>query len=101
MRIWFYTIVRGDFAVSGTWSDDGSIAEVKVKLTRTDGKGSPVEGGGKGTWSAPRRGEPHPRTYVLTPGSRHQSTDNAKARQKSKKINKSRFLQKAFEIGAQ
>jgi hypothetical protein len=54
------SIVRGSFALSGSWKDDGSISSVTVKLTRTDGKGAPVTAaatvsggeGGKGSWSA-------------------------------------------------
>ncbi len=53
-------VIRDDFAISGTWSDDGTIASVSVELSRTDGKGSAVKysgtfvkdekNRGSGTW---------------------------------------------------
>ena len=53
------SIVRGDFAVKGSWTDDGSIGSVKVTLNRTDGKGTAISSDakvsgsdGKGKWSA-------------------------------------------------
>ena len=54
------SIVRGSLGVSGSWSDDGTIAGVKVTLNRTDGRGEAVSAeaqvitglGGKGSWSA-------------------------------------------------
>ncbi len=56
------SIIRDTFAITGTWSDDGNIANVLVKLKKTDGNGEPIdiEGtlhgdirlGGSGTWSA-------------------------------------------------
>lgn len=36
-------IIRGAFKIGGTWSDDGKIETVTVKLTRTDGKGKEIE----------------------------------------------------------
>ena len=36
-------IIRGAFKIGGTWSDDGKIETVTVKLTRTDGKGKDIE----------------------------------------------------------
>lgn len=36
-------IIRGVFKIGGTWSDDGTIETVTVKLSRTDGKGSEIE----------------------------------------------------------
>ena len=36
-------IIRGAFKIGGTWSDDGTIETVTVKLSRTDGKGSEIE----------------------------------------------------------
>lgn len=36
-------IIRGAFKIGGTWSDDGMIETVTVKLTRTDGKGKEIE----------------------------------------------------------
>lgn len=33
-------IIRDDFALSGTWTDDGSIDSISIKLERTDGNGS-------------------------------------------------------------
>lgn len=36
-------IIRGAFKIGGTWSDDGMIETVTVKLTRTDGKGKDIE----------------------------------------------------------
>ena len=54
------SIVRGSLGISGSWSDDGTIAGVKVTLNRTDGRGEAVSAeaqvitglGGKGSWSA-------------------------------------------------
>lgn len=37
------TIIRDNFAIGGTWSDDGTIASIIVKLERTDGYGSPID----------------------------------------------------------
>ena len=36
-------IIRGAFKIGGTWSDDGTIETVSVKLSRTDGKGKELE----------------------------------------------------------
>ena len=36
-------IIRGVFKIGGTWSDDGTIETVSVKLSRTDGKGKELE----------------------------------------------------------
>lgn len=36
-------IIRGAFKIGGTWSDDGKIETVSVKLSRTDGKGKELE----------------------------------------------------------
>ena len=35
------SIVRNEFALKGTWDDDGSIEGVTVTLKRTDGYGTP------------------------------------------------------------
>lgn len=35
-------IIRDTFAISGTWSDDGTIDSITVLLERTDGNGSPI-----------------------------------------------------------
>ncbi len=53
-------IIRDEFAISGTWGDDGSISEVSVELVRLDNK-TPYKFSGivtkdekdkkKGTWS--------------------------------------------------
>lgn len=55
-------IIRNSFAIGGTWSDDGTIAELSVQLNRTDIDSAPIdftgimEGnlreGGSGTWHA-------------------------------------------------
>ncbi len=37
------TIIRDNFAIGGTWSDDGTIASIIIKLERTDGYGSPID----------------------------------------------------------
>ena len=37
-------VIRDDFAISGIWSDDGTIASVSVELSRTDGKCSKIFG---------------------------------------------------------
>ena len=37
------SVIRDKFLISGTWSDDGSLFSVKATLSRTDGKGKPVE----------------------------------------------------------
>lgn len=34
------SIIRDDFAISGTWADDGYIDSISIKLERTDGNGS-------------------------------------------------------------
>ena len=36
-------IIRGAFKIGGIWSDDGTIENVSVKLSRTDGKGKELE----------------------------------------------------------
>ena len=36
-------VIRDVFAITGRWSDDGSISEVKATLKRTDGNGKDVE----------------------------------------------------------
>ena len=54
------SVIRDKFAIAGTWSDDGSIDYVKIKLDRTDGyTGSfeyaaevKTEAVGKGSWTA-------------------------------------------------
>ena len=56
------SIIRDDFAISGTWTDDGSIGSISVELSRTDGNGEKLSfsgtfaedsrKGGSGTWSA-------------------------------------------------
>ncbi len=57
------SIIRDTFAISGTWADDGNIADVTVTLRRTDINNSDsknIKGtlagdirlGGSGTWSA-------------------------------------------------
>ena len=33
------SIIRDDFAITGTYSDDGKIADISVEIIRTDGKG--------------------------------------------------------------
>ncbi len=49
-------IIRDEFALGGTWSDDGTIKEIVVTVTRTDGKNSaftyaaPFSGDGSGDW---------------------------------------------------
>ena len=55
-------IIRDDFALSGTWTDDGTIGSISVELSRTDGNGEKLSytgtfaedsrKGGSGTWSA-------------------------------------------------
>lgn len=55
-------IIRDDFAISGTWTDDGTIGSIAVELSRTDGNGDKLSytgtfaedsrKGGSGTWSA-------------------------------------------------
>lgn len=55
-------IIRDDFAISGTWSDDGTIGSISVELSRTDGNGEKLtftgtfaedsRKGGSGTWAA-------------------------------------------------
>ena len=55
-------VIRDVFALSGKWSDDGTITSVKATLKRTDGHGTPVEVDGEftadtelketGTWRA-------------------------------------------------
>ena len=37
------SVIRDQFLIAGTWTDDGSISSVKATLIRTDGKGKPVE----------------------------------------------------------
>lgn len=37
------SVIRDQFLIAGTWTDDGNIASVKATLIRTDGKGKPVE----------------------------------------------------------
>ncbi|WP_022933516.1 hypothetical protein [Treponema bryantii] len=54
-------IIRDDFALSGTWTDDGEIGSIAVELSRTDGNGEKLSytgtfaedsrKGGSGTWS--------------------------------------------------
>jgi len=54
-------IIRDDFALSGTWTDDGTIGSISVELSRTDGNGEKLSytgtfaedsrKGGSGTWS--------------------------------------------------
>ncbi|MBR5032778.1 MAG: hypothetical protein IKX70_03850 [Treponema sp.] len=53
-------VIRDVFAITGTWTDDGSITSVEAELKRTDGKGTPIRLEGtfetdkdkreKGTW---------------------------------------------------
>ncbi len=53
-------IIRDDFAISGTWTDDGEIGSISVDLSRTDGNGDTFSfsgtfaedsrKGGSGTW---------------------------------------------------
>lgn len=56
-------IIRDQFAIRGTWSDDGDIGSATVSIKRTDKKQSgehkfdisftkPSNGESKGTWSA-------------------------------------------------
>ncbi len=57
------SVIRDNFAIGGTWSDDGVIGSISVKLSRTDGKGEPLtltgefvedeQNRGTGTWSTP------------------------------------------------
>ena len=57
------SVIRDNFAIGGTWSDDGVIGSISVKLSRTDGKGEPLtltgefvedeHNRGTGTWSTP------------------------------------------------
>ena len=49
-------IIRDNFALSGTWSDDGKIASITAKLTRTDGNGSEYEYTGTFTEALIKRG---------------------------------------------
>ena len=35
-------VIRDVFAITGTWTDDGSITSVEAELKRTDGKGTPI-----------------------------------------------------------
>ena len=50
-------IIRDAFVISGSWTDDGSISEVNVSMTRLDNgqsypfTGSVSEGEKNGTWS--------------------------------------------------
>ena len=56
------SVIRDTFALTGTWADDGNIADVTVTLRRTDinGESQNIKGtlagdirlGGSGTWSA-------------------------------------------------
>ena len=67
-------VIRDDFAISGTWSDDGTIASVSVELSRTDGKGETLKYAGtfvktpkkigEGTWTA----EIPAKTKLITDG---------------------------------
>ncbi len=51
-------VIRDKFAIAGNWTDDGTIASVKLKLERTDGLAGAIERTaevkevkvGKGTW---------------------------------------------------
>lgn len=49
-------IIRDDFSISGTWSDDGSIDSISVKLERTDGNGSAVTFAGVFSEDSKKRG---------------------------------------------
>ena len=41
------SVIRDKFLIGGSWSDDGSIAELKVKIKKTDGSGIEHEYDGK------------------------------------------------------
>lgn len=49
-------IIRDNFAIRGTWSDDGAIDTISIKLDRTDGKGSSLEFTGEFVESKDKRG---------------------------------------------
>ena len=49
-------IIRDNFAIRGTWSDDGAIDTISIKLDRTDGKGSSLEFVGEFVESKDKRG---------------------------------------------
>ena len=36
-------IIRDDFSIGGTWSDDGTIESIAVELSRTDGNGQSLK----------------------------------------------------------
>lgn len=61
------TIIRDNFAIGGTWSDDGTIASVIVKLERTDGYGSPIDNL-KANFTLPEKGETEGSwSYIIKP----------------------------------
>ena len=36
-------VIRDNFAITGTWNDDGTISKVRATLKRTDGKGTEIK----------------------------------------------------------
>ena len=49
-------IIRDNFVISGTWSDDGTIASISIKLERTDGNGTPKQYDGTFVENPQKRG---------------------------------------------
>ncbi|MCR5189045.1 MAG: hypothetical protein K6C97_08915 [Treponema sp.] len=52
-------IIRDSFAIKGSWTDDGTVDNIKVSIRRTDGVGSPIDydatvsgSDGSGEWAA-------------------------------------------------
>lgn len=64
-------IIRDDFALSGTWSDDGSIDSISIKLERTDGNGSALK---------------YDATYVVPEGKINEGTWKAVIKPVSEKV---------------
>lgn len=65
------SIIRDDFAISGTWSDDGSIDSISIKLERTDGNGSALK---------------YDATYVVPEGKINEGTWKAVIKPVSEKV---------------